>query len=336
MRLVDFNIEWMNDWFVGGSQVAFKKSNPAKGVSDVDNLAQRVAKIVLDASPDVLTVEEGPSDIREMELFVATYLLKQGQPLYDVFGGLDGASQKVYILVKKGGALKNYQLSGDQNGLKSTWDSDVNGDEVVEPYKFTRLPVVVDGQFANGKKCKIIAMHTKSNFIQNGEDLWSDPATRQQFIHEALTDRRRISAEALRLRMYLDNLVAVDPNALVVVAGDLNDGPGLDYFELRYLTHNVIDLILGSTFDYEMLFRHAFVSAVPAADRYTCEFYDFVEGVQKRLLLDHIALSPALAGAVASSGILHNEYNAALDPSAQLDRQKRPSDHRPVFVDIDE
>ncbi len=336
MRLVNFNIEWMNDWFVGGNQVAFRQNNPGKGIDNVDNLAQRVATLILQADPDVLTVEEGPSDKREMELFVSTYLSEQNQPLYDVFGGLDGQSQKIYILVKKDGALKNYQLSADQNSLKSTWDSDVNGDEEVEQYKFTRVPIIVDGQFGNGKNCKIIAMHTKSNFIQNGEDLWNNPATRQQFIHEALTDRRRISSEALRIRMYLDNLVAADPNALIIVAGDLNDGPGLDYFELRYLTHNVIDLILGSTFDYELLFRHAFINIVPPAERYSVEFYDFVEGMQKKLLLDHIALSPALPNGIVSGGILHNEYNAAIDTNATRDRQKRPSDHRPVYVDITE
>lgn len=326
----------MNDWFVGGSQVVFRQNHPGKGIDNVDNLARRVAALILQVAPDVLTVEEGPSDIKEMELFVATYLAGSNKPLYDVFGGLDGQSQKIYILVKKEGALKNSQLSADQNSLKSTWDSDVNGDEVVEQYKFTRVPVIVDGQFSNGKQCKIIAMHTKSNFIQNGEKLRSNPATRQQFIHEALTDRRRISSEGMRIRMYLDNLVTVDPNALVIVAGDLNDGPGLDYFELRYLTHNVVDLILGSTFDYELLFKHAFIDVVQPAERYSVEFYDFVEGMQKKLLLDHIALSPALANAVASSGILHNEYNAAIDPNATTDRQKRPSDHRPVYVDITE
>jgi hypothetical protein len=30
-----------------------------------------------------------------------------------------------------------------------------------------------------------------------------------------------------------------DPQANVIVLGDLNDGPGLDYFEELYLSHNV-------------------------------------------------------------------------------------------------
>ncbi len=336
MRLINFNIEWMNDWFVGGSKVAFRQNNPGKGIDNVDELAKRVAGLILAADPDVLTVEEGPSDKKEMELFVSTYLSDHGDSLYDVFGGIDGSSQKIYALVKKNGAFNNYTLVDDPEtwSLKDKWESDVNGDGVAEMYKFTRLPLVIEGNLDSGKKCRIIAMHTKSNYVQGGEKLWKNPDTRQEFINTALTDRRRISSEAMRIRQCLDSLISKDPSAAVIVTGDMNDGPGLDYFELRDLTHNVVDILLGSTFAYELLFRHSFIDRVAPPERYTVEFYDYVDGENKKLLLDHIGVSPALAGSIAASGILHKEYNDALDPGASGDRQRRPSDHRPVFVDI--
>jgi exonuclease III len=334
MLLVNFNIEWMNDWFVGGGQIQFRQNNPAKGIDDVDNLAKRVANLILNSNPDVLTVEEGPSDIREMQLFVSTYLSQNNLPLFDVFGGTDGSSQKIYALVKKGGALRNYMLANDAltEGLKDNWETDVNGDCMVQPYKFTRLPIVIEGDLADGSRCRIITMHTKSNYVHNGADLWNNLQTRQQFINIALESRRRISTEAMRIRQYLNDILAADPNAKIIITGDLNDGPGLDYFELRYLTHNVIDIILGSTFEYENLFRHSFINRINPNDRYTVEFFDYVDDVNKKLLLDHIAVSPALAGSIANSGILHNEYNNAIDPAAASSRQQRPSDHRPVFV----
>jgi endonuclease/exonuclease/phosphatase family metal-dependent hydrolase len=338
MRLVNFNIEWMNDWFVGGSQVAFRQSNPGRGIDNVDDLARRVAGLILAADPDVLTVEEGPSDKREMQLFVSTYLSDHGADLFDVFGGIDGRSQKIYALVKKDGAFKNCVLAMDSETQKlgNEWESDVNGDGVAEPYRFTRLPLVIEGNLDSGKRCKVIAMHTKSNYVQGGEKMWKNLEARQEFINIALTDRRRISSEAMRTRQYLGNLINNDTNAAVIVTGDMNDGPGLDYFELRYLTHNVIDIVLGSTFDYELLFRHSFIDRVDPSERYTVEFYDYVDGQNKQLLLDHIAVSPALANKIGASGILHKEYNAAVDPSATSDRQKRPSDHRPIYVDIQE
>jgi hypothetical protein len=73
MKIVNWNIEWMNDWFVGYGSVAFRQDNPSRGISDVADLCSRVASVVKNLDPDVLTIEEGPSDIREMELFVETY-----------------------------------------------------------------------------------------------------------------------------------------------------------------------------------------------------------------------------------------------------------------------
>lgn len=336
MRVVNFNIEWMNDWFVGGGKIAFRKDLPEKGIDSVNDLAKRVAGLILKADPDVLTIEEGPSDIREMRLFVSTYLSYNDKNLFDVFGGIDGGAQKIYALVKKSGALKNCDLVTDNltQKLKETWDSDIDGDGVAEPYKFTRLPLVIEGDSNDGEKCRIITMHTKSNYVQNGETMWNAPAKRQKFINLALENRRRISSEAMRIRMYLDELIISNPNANIIINGDLNDGPGLDYFELRYLTHNVIDIILGSTFAYNLLFQHSFIPRINSSKAYTAEFYDYVDDEHKKLLLDHIAVSPKLVSSIKSSGILHEEYNNALDLNASGARQKRPSDHRPVYIDI--
>ena len=62
MRLLNWNIEWMNNWFVGGSQVSFRQSAPSHGITDVHDLAGRVAQVINTIDPDVLTIQEGPSD----------------------------------------------------------------------------------------------------------------------------------------------------------------------------------------------------------------------------------------------------------------------------------
>ena len=73
----------------------------------------------------------------------------------------------------------------------------------------------------------------------------------------------------------------------------MNDGPGQDYFEEFYLTHSVTDILVGSAFAPERNFIHA-QHDVPAADRYSAIFDDFVpvSVPGKRLLLDHVLLSP--------------------------------------------
>ena len=94
MRIANWNIEWMNNWFVGGDDVDFRDSyhpqgKPGDAIDDVDALCTRVASIVTLLDPDALCIQEGPSDIREMELFVSSYLKDDnGDPLYRAFGGL--------------------------------------------------------------------------------------------------------------------------------------------------------------------------------------------------------------------------------------------------------
>ena len=133
----------------------------------------------------------------------------------------------------------------------------------------------------------------------------------------------------MRIRQYLDARLDQDPDAAIIVLGDLDDGPGQDLFEQRYLAHNVTDLLIGSPYHPETLFNHALIE-VPD-DRFTAVFDDFVTNeVNKRLLLDHILLSPGLRG---SGAIRHAEYDAQVVDGG-LRRQDRPCDHRPVTVDL--
>ena len=129
MRLMNWNIEWMNNWFVGNGRVEWRQSH--RGIEDVRTLAQRVANVILTIDPDVLTIQEGPSDFREMELFVNDFLVNQdGQRIFELFGGLDGGAQKIYALVKNGGRYQNPRLVDDNltNQLLEEWLADVDGD----------------------------------------------------------------------------------------------------------------------------------------------------------------------------------------------------------------
>jgi exonuclease III len=338
MRIVNWNIEWMNDWFVGGGSVAFRENNLRKGINDVAALCTRVADVVKDLDPDVLTIQEGPSDIREMELFVENFLAdNQGESLFDIFIGMDGGAQKLYAFVKKGGEFKNPVLPTDDLTLElqDPFEVDIVGDYELEGYEFTRLPLVVEGALDNeNSKLRIIILHTKSKYVHNGRSLWDDLDTRMQFVKAAMKNRRRISAEAMRVRLYVDEFLKQNQDSFVVITGDFNDGPGIDYFERHYLTHNITDILLGSTYYPNRMFKHAFIERVTEDKRFTAIFNDFVDDIPERpLLLDHILVSPALSSKIQDSGIAHQEYEAGTDGNAS-GRQRHVSDHRPVYIDL--
>lgn len=338
MRIINWNIEWMNNWFVGGNRVAFREDNLKKGITDVDDLCKRVASAINKLDPDILTIVEGPSDIREMKLFVETYLIdEQGNTLFDFLGGIGKGSQKLYTLIKKVGDFKNAIIANDNLTLSlgKSWKTDVDGDYQLENYKFTRHPLVIEGTWEDlHTKLKIVSIHTKSKYVNKGESLWKNLKTKKQFVIEAVKNRRRISCEAMRIRNYLDDLLNENKDSLIIVTGDFNDGPGIDYFERFYLTHNITDILLGSTYYPDLLFKHAFLERVPESQRYTAIFDDFIDDIPKRkILLDHVLVSPALSKRIKNAGIAHKEFNSETDNKAS-GRQKYVSDHRPVYLDL--
>lgn len=334
MLIMDWNIEWMNKWFSGNH-------NPVWGSNSLneDNArvaAQKAANVINAVDPDILCLQEGPSAIQEMQLFIDDFLSNGGTPVYEALIGKDGASQKLYVLYKPNGSIDAIDYATDTltENLEDTWQADVDGDLLLEPYDFTRLPLTVDVDPDSGAPFRIVVLHTKSKYVHNGQTMFDDPNRRHDFIAAAMKARRRISAEGFHLRSYLDELIESNADERVIVTGDWNDGPGPDFFERQYLTHNIADIVLGSTFYPDLIFRQPVLERVPSTALFTARFDDFVDDIQDRpLLLDHFAVSPSLANHVADAGIAHDAFQAELDGDGG-DRVQRPSDHRPIWLDL--
>lgn len=339
IRVCSCNCEWMNDWFTPDAEVAaFKPTFSRDGhTSNTAATAGRLAAEISAIDADIVGLQEAPSRRAELELFIQQFLSTAGVPRYQCFLGDSGGAQKLGFLYKPG-SVTSIQLASSTtlSTLVNPWDADVDGDGFLDSYQFTRQPLVVNAVIG-GQTVQFIVMHTKSNFVNQGKQMWNDPATRQNYVVAALLSRRRNGTEGMRLRQYLDQVLAADAAAALVVMGDLNDGPGMDYFEERYLAHNVTDIVIGSAFQPEWLFTHA-QHDVPAAQRFTAVFDDFVTNENgKQLLLDHVLLSPGLlSGAgvrkVVGSGTIHHAEYMANTVNQGKYREDRPSDHRPVSM----
>ena len=341
-RICSFNGEWMNDWFTPDAEAAAFKPTFVRD-NHVNNTAQTVSRAgtllrALDA--DIIALQEAPSRAAELALFIQDQLSDNGVPRYQFFLGDSGGAQKLALLYKPGSVTSAQLAPSSQIAmLLEEWLADIDADGNLEDYHFTRVPLVVNLQFG-AHALQILVMHTKSNFINNGQQMWNDPATRQQYVVGALKNRRRNSAEGARVRKYLDGILANNAEADLIVLGDLNDGPGMDYFEENFLTHNVTDILVGSAFQPEWIFRHA-QHDLPPAQRFSAIFDDFVPTLvpNKHLLLDHILLSPGLNRTsglrrVSGSGTVHHaEYEAQVVNNG-THREDRPSDHRPVSVQL--
>lgn len=338
MRVANWNVEWMNDWFVpvrdGGPAWRAGPIEGARPVADVRGLADRVAAVIWRIAPDLIAIQEGPSRAGEMRLFVDDHL----DGAFDVLGPTGRGTQRLYVLVRRGGAIEAAARLWPAPGeidFDLSWPVDVVGDLVIEPYDFTRTPLTVAAT-VGGKPLVVVNVHSKSKYVHGGRALWENEATRPQFVAQAVRNRRRIAAELMRLRSWIEDRLEREPEARMIVLGDLNDGPGVDFFERNYLIHNVVGVVSGNPFTPRTMLRHAFIDRELRDRNWTARFDDFVDGIPDRpLLLDHILLSPALNwGAFRNARIDHEAFEAQLRPDLP-GRAAAPSDHRPQRADFD-
>jgi hypothetical protein len=337
MRIMDWNIEHMNSWWKSGDldlavmRGSFEGNNFAPPITDVPNLAARVANVIKSVDPDLITIQEG-AGMPEMRDFFNRLVTGD----WKILRGAGGA-QALVVAARLDRDISAMELGPEVVGgidLTLPFNADINSDLLVDEVGFARQPQVVTIS-AHGQSFMVVNNHLKSKFVRNGQAMYNAGGIdRLTFFSDALNARRRISAEAFRIRAFIDAVLADNPHALVIVTGDLNDGEGADYFEENFLTHSVVDRIFGSVFRPERQLQHAlFASGVTD---YTARFFDFIENETKALVIDHIGLSPAISkdwhwqGRVAVA-----EYEDQIRDDTQVnERDRLPSDHRPVVLEI--
>jgi endonuclease/exonuclease/phosphatase family metal-dependent hydrolase len=332
LKVTSFNGEWMNDWFLSGASVPkFKtkfKDRESNKMIDTDTVASKVAKVIRSINPDILAIQEGPSEKKEMQLFIDTYLGNQG---YKCETGSDGSSQKIHLLYKQ----EKFASTKKVNAGYDAWEFDRDGDYDLENIKFTRTPLEMDfevnvsgGDGGGEKKLKVISVHLKSPFVQNGQQMWKNPDTRRFYVAEALQSRRRTLTEATEIRKRVDSIFDKSPG--IVILGDMNDGPGKEYFEKFLLGMDITGELLGNVY-YP---KNIFTTTLDPEKDYTVIFDDFVENQpKKKILLDRILISPSFVRRLDAGRVEHNAYDSQVtDPES---REGRPSDHRPVSILLD-
>lgn len=215
----------------------------------------------------------------------------------------------------------------------------------------------------NGKRVDIIGCHLKSKF---GGELFEDAARARAdgVATGALTDEQRelilkveqtavesrikLSTEITNVRYYIDSRFRNEPDPIVFVVGDLNDGVGKEAFERKYLFHDLVSNIQGNVFLANRFLNHAlfdFSRDNEENHRWTSYFIDLWDPARKpEILLDHILFTQSVSGesALKKSGIgvlqgagrvehaIHNSVNSVFGSSADF-----TSDHRPVTVDVE-
>ena len=287
-KLATVNGEWMNDWFtLDAESVGWRDTFQEENESvNVETVAAKLAGMIKELDADVIALQEGPSRQEELALLCTDFLNANGSAAskYSCLLSDHGGQQHVGLLwrsAKLKASLVPRDKTLDQS-LLGEWEADADGDAVLDLYGFTRHPLVCNLEI-DGETAQIIVAHLKSNFVNRGESMWNNPNAprlRARGNQEPSPHRDRINEDPA---VPHEDSPAAAPQARVIVLGDLNDGPGQDYFEEKYLAHNVTDILVGSAYQPGLAMIHA-QRDVPEAQRYTAVFDDFVEQQPDRKL----------------------------------------------------
>ncbi len=190
-----------------------------------------------------------------------------------------------------------------------------------------------------GLRVEFIGLHLKSKFVNRGESMWkAGGEERERYVRGALTARVKMATEAANVRAYIDAKFGQTPNPAIFVMGDLNDGPGKEHFEERYLFFDLLSNLQGDVFWARRFLNHALFD-FPGDLRWSVRFEDFVDpGRDPRMLLDHIMFTQGLVDGSLPwrigprAGKVEHEVHDLIN--AALPRGARTSDHKPVSVEV--
>jgi endonuclease/exonuclease/phosphatase family metal-dependent hydrolase len=339
LKLVCWNMEWLNDLFVEDSQApAFKadQDKPAHGHGDITVADRRrdLAGVINELAPDILVVVEGPSRAEELKLFFDQPAL-QGDWVTALQPNKSSA-QNVGVAVRVDqGKFNNPPLKWFDTTSDNRFDpfsDDIDDDEILEQYKFERRPLHVELYPKDGKAFQLLGLHLKSKMISQAYE-WS----KWWQIDEA--NRRKILAQATHIRQKFVEQVLADPEAHLIICGDINDGPGLDASEKRLFASGV-ERLMGNIWKPELCLRNALFDSLTPGDQEklnfkkieTTSFRDPIfNNTWQRDWIDHILYNHKKDSNWVTGGKVHEKLAGGVPI---WKKYKAASDHFPISVNI--
>ena len=222
---------------------------------NLDSVKQKrrdaIVQQIREMSPDILCILEGPKG--EEAIDKVTVKILQGE--YKAIKAPDSdyqinGTQWIWFLVKASLAEQTSLLPNETwNELTSkTWQVNYWGEDKTSRHRHYRHPqvLVLDWQ---GQRIEFIGLHLKSKYVNRGKSNWkAGGEKRQEFIKDAIKARIKLATEAINVRDYINAKFEQVENPGIFIMGDLNDGPGKEFFEQKYLFFDLISNLQGDVF----------------------------------------------------------------------------------------
>lgn len=338
-RLMAYNIEWFDKLVADG--------NTLRTDDDARARLRAIAEVIGLIDPDLIGITEAPnttttSDDREtvaaLEGFAAAHGLRTRTALT---GYISDGAQEIALLYDPD-VLSAAHDPGGRSGARDNppFDAefrvDSDADRIDEVYRHYRPPLEARVTRADGgDPFWIMVVHAKSKGIFNAMD-------KVHFDRRSDRNRRKLFAECTSIRARVEEWQAAGRD--IVVMGDINDGPGFDYYEGRF-GRSAVELIMGDLFRPEAILANRV--GLPKWGRFgwepsTARFRDQFTGDLVNALIDHIMATPRLAplDGTRRARVWNPWQDAEIGELPEAERARlqdifdRASDHMPVTLDI--
>ncbi len=312
--MMSYNIEHMRKMF--------NKNNVRK---DSKERLQKVAQVIKNIDPHILGIVEASNKLKHHEVLV-------NDPDY-----LNGRFQ-----IAKGEENRGYQdlvvyyrdpfevLEIDTNvDFYSPWLEDIDDDGIQELCEFERIPLEVLFRIKGTDiRFYLILILGKSKGVFAVKDLLT-------YQRMALSNRKRLFAQAKKIRRRLDQIFDMENHLPVIVMGDMNDEPGLDEYQ-KQVGASSIETLMGSIFEPKKIMHNTLwhlSSEDHNRELWTAEFPDQIISYSKnhRVWIDHILVSPDMIDS-------ENKLRYVMDSGSICQKDeiaKAASDHYPVFCQLE-
>jgi len=340
-KVCSYNIEHFDDLFESDSQLKVD----AESQSKLDAISEVLKKV----NPDILGVVEAPdttksgtkSTIKRLELFASTYNLPVKKA---IMGYVSNYSQELALLYNPD-LFKVKWIKSTPDPVKAppfdgTFTFDTDDDKITELYEFARPPLELEiEKKQDNKKYRLLLAHPKSKGIFKSVDIlhWG---------RESIRSRKKLIAECTWIRRRIEEWL--DAGEKVIVMGDINDGPGMDFYEVNYC-RSAFEILMGSLFDPKRILNNYIGMPKWTSDGWkpaSTRFKDRLTEYYVQVLIDHILLSPDIKIKNKSHKIWNpyiytktadwNPFGGAKPTDAEKKMFSTASDHFPVSIEIDE
>jgi len=341
---------------------------------------EAVAEEIGALDADILLISEGPRGAERARAFFEKVapgydLVTRDEDTSEAYGMRGGAGpfgrQWLWFLIRRGTPISGQLLHLDQwisltkanagANYKDRYDrwevsfpemtkgadgKDILNFKVGGRHEHWRHPQVlmadIDGAFVEFIGCHLKSKYNDVETTGHASDTDFFDAN-PELVAELIKSRVKISTEATDIRHFIEARFAADASSAIVVAGDLNDGPGKERIERRFLYHDLIGALQGDVFFARRFLNHALFDA-PQTERWSVYFEDSLDPSRSpHILLDHILFSQSMTGSDAGKpcpfrarskgGKVEHEVHHRV--TSTRFKYAMTSDHRPVSMWFD-